>query len=527
VELEHKQFTKCDVKAADGDQGIIEAIVSTYSVDSQGEKVVPGAFAKSLARRLPKICLGHDWSKAIGRTLEARETAQGLYVKGVLNMELQIARDVLSNLKHQVIDSFSIGYRVVRDSYDKKSKVRSLHELELFEWSPVLLGAQSETALLSVKAANASEVSVMSAEAAEDMLIRPSWQNLEDRLAALEQEQAKPLRPNFGGKQMPWPTHGNQSLHEVKSLGEAFVESREFQSWLGSKSMESSQFLSDTRLKTLTTTGTPSGWPVENVRSGVIVPYPTRQLRVQDLLPHIETTQNSYVYLEETTFTNAAVEVAENAAKPGSDLALTQRTSNVQKIACWLAASDEQLDDVIGVADYINSRLAHMVALRLDQQILQGNGTAPNLRGILNVVGIQTTAKTAGEPISDAVARAINMVRSTGQAEPNAIVMHPNNWVTLQTLRTTDGLYISGGPWQAGPETLWGKPVVITSAMVEGVALVGAFDQFSQLAERQRITVKVGYAADDFLSNRKSFVGETRVAVVWYRPQAFATVTGI
>ena len=506
MEIEHKAF-KASVQPAD-EEGMITALVSCYSVDRAKEKVVPGAFKASLAKKLPKVCLFHDWTKPIGKTLEAYETDRGLVVKAKLNLATTIGKEAHAHLLAGDLDEWSIGYSVVKDSFDKKSGIRNLEQLDLFEVSAVLLGCNPDTSTLEVKN--------MSAEVAEDYS-----QQFEQRLKALEAEKAKPIRPNFGGKPM------GQGIHEVKSLGEAFAESREFQNWLGSKSMESSQFLSDVRLKTLTTTGTPSGWPVENVRSPVIIPFPTRSLRAADLLPHIETTQNSYVYLEETTFTNAAIEIAENAPKPGSDLALSQKTSPVQKIACWLAATDEQLDDVVGVADYINSRLAHMVALRLDQQILTGNGTAPNLRGILNVVGIQTTAKAAGEPISDAVARAINLVRSTGMAEPNAIIMHPNNWVTVQTLRTTDGIYVSGGPWSAGPATLWNIPVVISSAITENVALVGDFANFSQLAERQRITVKVGFASDDFLSNRKSFVGETRVAVVWYRPQAFCTVTAL
>lgn len=44
---------------------------------------------------------------------------------------------------------------------------------------------------------------------------------------------------------------------------------------------------------------------------------------------------------------------------------------------------------------YINNRMPLFLQLRLDSQIANGNGTAPNLRGLLNVVGVQTQAAGA------------------------------------------------------------------------------------------------------------------------------------
>ena len=509
MELERKQF-KATVQP--GEAGEILALVSVFNnVDRANEVVRPGAFKASLSKRMPKGVLFHDWTKPVAKTIEAYETAEGLVVKAKFNLETRDGAEAFSNLKGGYLDEFSIGYRVVKESFDKKQGIRNLEELELFEFSPVLVGANEATRLLSIKhAANATEAP-MSANTAQDI-------SIEERLRALEVKESEPIRPRFPGAQAP------SNLREVKSLGQGFVDSREYQNWLSSKTAESSQYQSDIRLKAVLTTTT--GWPTESVRSGVVVPFATRQPMVIDLIPHIETSQNSYVYLEETTFTNAAVEVAEGAAKPEANLALTQRTSPVRKIAAWLAATDEQLDDVVGMQAYIEQRLSFMVAQRLDQQILTGSGVAPNLLGIVNVPGVQTQAK-ATDPTPDAVAKAINKVRDIGKAEPNAIVMHPNDWVEVQTLRTTEGIYLAGSPWGMAPESLWNKPVIVTSAITEGTAVVGDFQNFSQLAERQRITVKVGYAADDFLSNRKSLVGETRVAVIFFRPTAFCLVTGI
>ena len=149
MELQRKNFTG-SVQAAD--EGVIEAMVSCFgNVDYANERVMPGAFKASLARKLPKGCWAHDWKQIVAKTLDARETDEGLVVRAQFNLETQRGREAFSDVKGGYVDEFSIGYRVIKDSVEEKSGVRELHELELYEFSPVLVGANSETALLSVK----------------------------------------------------------------------------------------------------------------------------------------------------------------------------------------------------------------------------------------------------------------------------------------------------------------------------------------------------------------------------------------
>ena len=113
---------------------------------------MPGAFSKSLAKRTPKGVWAHDWSQPIAKTLEARETNEGLVIRGQFNLDTQRGREAFSDIKFGIIDEFSIGYRVMKDSYDPEQKdIRQLDELDLFEWSPVLVGMNPATELLTIK----------------------------------------------------------------------------------------------------------------------------------------------------------------------------------------------------------------------------------------------------------------------------------------------------------------------------------------------------------------------------------------
>ena len=341
-----------------------------------------------------------------------------------------------------------------------------------------------------------------------------------DNVKSIQDDAKQIVRPNFGGS-----SNGNsmQKKDDDRSFAQQFVESKQYKEWLIHRPTESQSFETGISLKVLTT-GT--AWAPQAVRAPLVVPYATRPIQVTDMIPTISTNQNAYVYMEETTFTNAAIEIAEGAAKPEANLALTQRTSPVRKIAVYIAVTDEQLEDVPGMQQYLEQRLGFMVRQRLDSQILVGTGIAPNLLGILNVVGIQTQAKST-DPTPDAIYKAMSKIEVVGQAIPSAVVLHPYDWQEIRLLRTTDGIYIWGSPSEAGPERIWGLPVVKAQGLTEGTGIVGDFENFSLLVERKGLTLKIGYNADDFTKNQRTVIAEMRVAFVVTRPAAFCSVTGI
>ena len=306
--------------------------------------------------------------------------------------------------------------------------------------------------------------------------------------------------------------------HKPKSFGEEFVKS-------GAYTRKGDSATLDVNLKTLMTTS--AGWAPETTRSGLVVDYATRPVQVTDLIPMFDWNQAAYKYMEETTFTNNAAETAEGGTYGESAFALTERSSTVQKIAVWVPVTDEQLEDVDGIGTYLDNRLRFQIRQRLDGQILTGNGATPNLRGVNNVVGIQTQAKGA-DPTPDAVYKAIVLVRVTGRAFPDAVVMHPLDWQDIRLLRTVDGIYIWGNPSEAGPERIWGIQTVQSDAQTQNTSVVGDFGNFSLLAVKRGIEVKVSDSHSTFFVEGKQAVrADMRAALAFTRPAAFCTVTGI
>lgn len=263
-------------------------------------------------------------------------------------------------------------------------------------------------------------------------------------------------------------------------------------------------------------------------RAGV-VPLMTQPPTVADLFAQGTTGSNLISYMKETTFTNAAAAVTEGEAKPESTLVFDAVTDAVRKIAHWLPVTDEMLEDVQGLRSYIDERLILGVRQAEDAQLLTGDGTAPNISGILDRANLATAVARGSDTNADAILKQIMAIRTAAFVQPDAIVMHPANWQAIVLAKDAQGQYYGNGPFSSvvTPQ-LWGLPVVLTTNMTQNTALVGAFRSAAQIFRRSGIMVEVSNSHSDFfVKNLTAIRAEERLALAVYRPGAFGTVTGL
>jgi HK97 family phage major capsid protein len=327
---------------------------------------------------------------------------------------------------------------------------------------------------------------------------------------------------------------------QFKSIGHSFVESAEF------KSIEpGARFTAAAEVKaTITEAAGGVGGVYPQYVAGVRVPTLFRRLTVADLMPQGTMASASLIYVQETAVTNAAATVAEGGAKPQSDITLAQVTENARKIATTSKISDEMIQDVDYIVSYVNGRLVLFVQLAEEDQLLNGNGTAPNLRGILQRSGLAAAQAVGADTRVDALYKEITKIRAGAFLEPDGIVIHPTDWQTIRLLKDANQQYYGGGPFTGAygngatlneqgqnggsGESLWGIRVVVTPAIAQGTALVGAFGTGAQVLRRTGITVEMTNSnEDDFKNNLVAIRAEERLGLAVYRPGAFGTVTGL
>ena len=289
---------------------------------------------------------------------------------------------------------------------------------------------------------------------------------------------------------------------------------------------------------------TTTGYPPESSRQPGILETALRDPNaVINLFDQLTTDQNAFVYLEETTFTNNAAEAAEAAAVGEAALAFTEKTATISKIGVNIPVTDELMQDVAGLEGYLNSRLQTMVRLRLDSQLLSGNGTSPNLEGLLDagkssVGSSDFNAYSGNLGRIGAIYNAITDIRTNAFTEPDAIVMNPNDWAQIVTQVDADfegttsaglaakrGVFINAGGYGGGvANQIWGLTVIPTTAIPNNTALVGKFGggEAAHVVMRQGMDIAVSDShGENFTKNIMVIRATMRVGFPVYRQAAF------
>lgn len=306
-----------------------------------------------------------------------------------------------------------------------------------------------------------------------------------------------------------------------KSVGALVVGSDEMKDI--SSSFRGSRRVSVPRAAITTATG---GDLVPAQRLPGIVTPPPRRLTIRDLVAPGTTESNSIEYIRETGFTNNARTVAENTAKPYSDIEFSLATANVRTIAHLFKASRQMLDDAPALQSYIDGRARYGLTMAEEAQLLYGNGTGANLQGLMTVAQIYAApggVTVAGEQRIDRLRLAL-LQAELAEFPSDGIVLNPIDWAAIELTKDGEGRYIIGQPQEGTNARLWNRPVVSTQAMTQNDFLVGAFKLGAQIFDRMEIEVLISTENDkDFENNMATLRAEERLAFAIYRGEAFVT----
>lgn len=307
-----------------------------------------------------------------------------------------------------------------------------------------------------------------------------------------------------------------------KSIGEQFVESEAFKKSHGAGELrrKGGRVSIDIETKAVLTANT--GAAILADRQPGVLALPQRPLTIRDLVAPGRTSSNLITYMKETGFTNAAAPVLEGVRKPESTITMAQSQAPVIKLAHFMKASTEILDDFPALQSYINERLTYGLQLVEENQLLKGSGVGNNLNGIYTQATAYVAPIVVPTPNKIDILRLMLLQSELAQYPADGIVLHPSEWAAIELTKDTTGRYLIGNPQGTLSPTLWGRRVVATQAMTVDTALVGAFRLGAQIFDR--LTASLAIATEnesDFVDNLITILIEERLALVVSRPEAF------
>lgn len=325
---------------------------------------------------------------------------------------------------------------------------------------------------------------------------------------------------------------------ERKTLGQRFVESEEWQGYfktvaptgqVGQKTrVQSPSLVLPVGLKTVVTgaSATSAGALVETDVTGIFETLGRQPLVLRDIISIRQTGSDLVEFVRMVSRENAAAMVAEATAtagstgtKPEGGFVLEVVQAAVKTVAEWVPATKRALSDAGQLRGIIDDELRADLNEELEEQILNGDGTGENFTGLDAVSGTQDQAWDTN--ILTTTRKARTLVRTVGRAVPNAYVLNPTDWETIDLLQDNEARYFFGGPSVLGNPRLWGLPVVESEEQAVGFGWVGDFRK-AVLWDREQFMVSVSDSHSDFfIRNLVAVLGELRAAFGVLRPAAF------
>lgn len=260
-----------------------------------------------------------------------------------------------------------------------------------------------------------------------------------------------------------------------------------------------------------------------------IVTLPNTKVHMRQLIPTGTMDNSSITYLRETGGEGTLLPWAEATAtatpKPQVDMDWIEVRMDAEYIAGWVRVSRKLLDDISAFRSFLQMRLMEMYFDAEDNQILNGNGTSPQLAGLLtNASALVTTATISIERIIDAISQL-----ETTKYTATGIIMHPKDFYTIAKNKASgSGEYDLPGivVIQGGQLYVAGVPVYKTTAMTQGTFLVGDFSMGCQLFVRENPRIEFfDQDRDNVITNKITVRIEGRAGLAIYRTAAFVKGT--
>jgi HK97 family phage major capsid protein len=341
------------------------------------------------------------------------------------------------------------------------------------------------------------------------------------------------------------------TMGQFKSLGERFLESKEYKERDPATGFTRSSFVIDEDLSALerkdiytAAGGTMTRFGFGRVETEPLVQRPYRTDRVRDLFPVAQTNGNLIEYMRVLGYLdgqNNARPVAERETdaddspfglKPHTRLKLQPAQAPIRTIAHYEVAHRNTLDDEPMLRSIIDTELLYGLRLVEDDQVLNGDGNGENLLGILRTPGIQNyPGAVTPSPVQDtdtyidAVRRAATRVM-LAYYSPTGVVVHPYDWETMELTKDAQRGYVLALNVAVGAEKrIWQMPVVASPAMNQGVGLVGAFGLGAKIYDRQQSNIRIAEQhADLFIRNAIAILAEQRLGLTVSRPESFIKI---
>jgi len=306
-----------------------------------------------------------------------------------------------------------------------------------------------------------------------------------------------------------------------KSISTRFRDSEEIQNYIAGRiknaglTVKSRDILPDIQANTITTADPTS--PPQQLPA--VIGGPEKILALRQMFINIPATGGSFTYQKELVYTNSAeAQSAEGTAKAESGLTFEEKVQTISTYAHWLKISKQVLSDAPQTVDFTGRRLIHGLESKIENAIINGDGTSSKLSGLLDTGNFTVYSP----PLStDGIQnlRSAKRVLKAVDFDCNLFILNPTDAEAMDLIQDSTGQYVYGDPRGADGTMIWGVPVYISTFMAAGSFVALDRQQAATVHMREDALITLSDSdGTDFTKNLSTMLCEARLGFAVHHP---------
>jgi hypothetical protein len=245
----------------------------------------------------------------------------------------------------------------------------------------------------------------------------------------------------------------------------------------------------------------------------------TRQLTVYDIFRKVPVAKDRngtvrYVDWDKDTIARAAAAIAEGGTFPASTAKWATYTLNLEKIGDSIPLSEEFMYDASAFAAELENFLKVNVAIKVDTDLIAGDGSSPNLNGLLNQIDAFTASASGitDASIYDLIVKVREAITKSygSKYSPNVALMNITDINKMKLKKDANNNYILPPFQDRNGNVVDGVTVIECNSITANTMVVGD-SRYGAIYEEDGVTVQTGFATGDFESDMMTIKARRRL----------------
>lgn len=241
------------------------------------------------------------------------------------------------------------------------------------------------------------------------------------------------------------------------------------------------------------------------------------RLFAESIMNSMRVDLDTITYIDEVAGEGGAGVTAEGGTKSQSDVDYVERTIALQNVTHFIKVSTKMLRQPSYIVDAVRSNLLRKLQLKKQEQLLSGDGTAPDITGIkgwaTSYDGTDFNGSVVEPNLNDLIRVCVALIsKQADDFVPNYVIVSHKRMADMDLKKATDGHYVLPPFSSLDNRVVAGVRVIASNEFTDAELLVGDFTKANYVYNSD-VQLSINLDGNDFTKNLRTILAEQAIAL--------------